>query len=297
MKEYYYDNYHRKKAADKFNKLENAIMVTQDKLSFDIISKNIESCFEYTKKRLGFEDARECILNNAYPVIFCGVHPYFEEELKKAPSDYNEPRREKDNPFFVEDSDSILKVSVTISEEELKSFIYQAFEKETEYKKGMHKNFFVPFKDFFLNEELYNVCKYPLIINSYGDVKLPDYGYGVPSLFYSLNDLYSEKDTIHISPRNLENVYKSITPENEDIVSEFINSLCVTVINKYDKEELSHIVDYMTDFGYKENIKLETLNTFRNILNESALNSEIFNKLHIEPKITNFDAQKKHTIK
>ena len=84
---------------------------------FDVALKTKES-IKLKKVRLDFEDTRDFITSYTCPVVFCGVDPYFVEELQVAPSDFKEPTDTE--PFFVEDKDSILKISVTVDEDNLK---------------------------------------------------------------------------------------------------------------------------------------------------------------------------------
>ena len=299
MKVYNYDENNRKKAAEKFEGLAAGYIVTFNDGIFDITYKAEEPNYEYKKMKLNYDDARDLISSTTYPVVFCGVEPYFVQELQQAPSDYNEPNREDMSlPFFVEDEDSVYKVSVVITESELKELIGQAYNEETMYKKGMKKHFFVPFSEFFQNKELYETVNYPLTINYNGDVQLPHYGYGVPSLFYTLSSFYSENGVINICPEDLMNVYKVTNDENREIVESFVNSLKVNVIDTYNKQELSDMIDYMTNVSFKEKVRVDALTTFRNILLEGSLNKEAFEKLNIDlkEKSNKNSAQKKLTI-
>ena len=297
MKVYNYDENDRKKAAERFNKLDAAIIVTHNAGIFDITYKG-ENCYEYVKSKMDFDAARDLISATPYPVIFCGVDSYFVEELQKAPSDCNESYDVLPITFFVEDKDSVHKVSVAITEDEMKSFIKQAFEQETVYRRGSYDTFFVPFSEFFQNKELYETVNSSLVINYHGDVQLPHYGYGVPSLFYTLNSFYYEKGVINISPEDLVNVYKATNDDNREIVESFINALSVNVIDTYNKQELSDMIDYMTNISFKENIRVDALRTFRDILLDGAYNKEVFEKLNINLKGKNNkkSAQKKLTI-
>ena len=80
MKTYYYLESERKKAAERFDSLDNVILVTQDGDRFDIMKKNVDD-FEYRKCKVDFQTARDLLTIGAYPVIFCGIEPIIAEEL------------------------------------------------------------------------------------------------------------------------------------------------------------------------------------------------------------------------
>ena len=297
MKTYYYLESERKKAAERFESLDNVILVTQDSDRFDILRKTADD-FEYRKCKLDFYDSRDLITSLGYPVIFCGIEPIIAEDLLVAPSDINEPQEVKYEPFFVEDKDSIFKVAVMIKEDELRDIIDEIFNRETEYKKGMHKSFFVPVSTFIQNRELFDTCQYPLIMNTYGDVKLPDGGYGVSSLFFALNSIYDDKDVINLSVEDLNLVYRATNDENRDITEKFLAALKVVPLHEYNKQQLSNMVDGLISFGKSEKLKMDSITHLRDTLQSAALNSEVFNKLGLDPKgsTKEKDAQKKHTM-